>query len=104
MPSSQNSLVKQAKVKEPQAFQSWNNRVSPSEEVMKSSLDNPAHLKSQEFQYNPNQKLMAIQKMADDSPNNQKFIQLKSLATPINQQRQPPLQLKKNNSGLPDTL
>lgn len=71
---------------------------------MQSSMDDPSQLKSKEFQYNPNQKLMAIQKMADESTNNLKFIQLKSLATSFNQQKQTPLQLKKNNSGLPDTL
>ena len=104
MLSSQNSLVKQAKANEPQALQSLNKQIAPSNEGMQSSMDEPAQLKSKEFQYNPNQKLMAIQKMANESQNNQKFIQLKSLGTTFNQQRQLPLQLKKNNSGLPDTL
>lgn len=104
MLSSQNSLVKQAKANEPQALQSLNKQLAPSIEGMQSSMDELAQLKSKEFQYNPNQKLMAIQRMANESPNNQKFIQLKSLGTTFNQQRQLPLQLKKNNSGLPDTL
>ena len=104
MISMQNSFVKQAKSNEPQAFQSWNNRVPHAEEVTKSSMDNPAQLKSQEFQHNPNQKLMAIQKMADDSTNNNHIIQLKELANIYSQQKQLPLQLKKNNSGLPDNL
>jgi hypothetical protein len=104
MLSSQNALVKQAKANEPQALQSWNKQLATSNEGMQSSMDDPAQLKSKEFQYNPNQKIMAIQKMADESTNNLKFIQLKSLATSFNQQRQTPLQLKKNNSGLPDNL
>jgi hypothetical protein len=82
-----------------QTFQNWNNRVSPVQEEVQASIDDTKQLKSKEFQYNPNQKLMAIQKMAKESPNNQKFIQLKSLATTFNQQRQLPLQLKPNNSG-----
>ena len=104
MLSMQNSLVKQAKSNEPQAIQSLNKQLAPSNEGMQSSMDDPGQLKSQEFQYNPNPKLLAIQKMANNSQNNQKFIQLKSLATTINPQRQPPFQLKKNNSGLPDNL
>lgn len=95
MLSSQNSLVKQAKANEPQALQSLNKQLAPSIEGMQSSMDELAQLKSKEFQYNPNQKLMAIQRMANESPNNQKFIQLKSLGTTFNQQRQLPLQLKK---------
>ncbi len=104
MISSQNSLIKQAKANEPQALQSWNKQLTAYNEGIQSSRYEPAQLKSKAFQYNPNQKLMAIQKMAEESTNNQKFIQLKSLGTTFNQQRQPPLQLKKNNSGLPDTL
>ena len=77
MLSSQNALVKQAKANEPQALQSWNKQLATSNEGMQSSMDDPAQLKSKEFQYNPNQKIMAIQKMADESTNNLKFIQLK---------------------------
>jgi hypothetical protein len=47
---------------------------------------------------------MAIQKMANDSPNNNHIIQLKALANRYSQQNQPTLQLKPNNSGLPDSL
>jgi hypothetical protein len=104
MLSSQNSLVKQYKPNEPQALQSLNKQLTPSNEGMQSSMDDPAQLKSKEFQYNPNQKLMAIQKMANDSTNNKHIIQLKELANRYSQQKQLPLQLKKNNSGLPDSL
>ncbi len=104
MLSSQNSLVKQAKANEPQALQSLNKQLAPSNEGMQSSMDEPAQLKTKEFQYNPNQKLMAIQKMANDSSNNNHIIQLKALDNRYSQQNQPTLQLKKNNSGLPDSL
>ncbi len=77
MLSSPNSLIKQAKANKPQAFQSWNKQLATSNEGMQSSMDDPSQRKSKEFQYNPNQKLMAIQKMADESTNNLKFIQLK---------------------------
>ncbi len=101
-----NSLpVKQAKANENnKGFQNWNKQLSSSNEDMQSSMDDPAQLKSKEFQYNPNQKLMAIQKMANDSSNNNHIIQLKVLANRYSQQNQPTLQLKKNNSGLPDSL
>jgi hypothetical protein len=105
MLSTQNSLVKQAKANEnTQGFQNWNKQLAPSNEGMQSSMDNPAQLKSKEFQYNPNQKLMAIQKMANDSPNNNPLIQLKALATRYSEKKQPTLQLKPDNSGLPDRL
>ena len=105
MVTSKNLPVIQLKANDSaQTFQNWNNRVSPVQEEVQASIDDTKQLKSKEFQYNPNQKLMAIQKMANESPNNQKFIQLKSLATTFNQQRQLPLQLKPNNSGLPDSL
>ena len=105
MVESKNLLVKQAKANEnPQGFQNWNRQMDSTSESMQSSMDDPTQLKSKEFQHNPNQRLVAIQKMADDSPNNQKLIQLQSLATAYNQQRQLPFQLKKNNSGLPDSL
>ena len=105
MLSMQNSLVKQVKANEnTQGFQNWNKKLAPSNEGMQSSMDNPAQLKSKEFQYNPNQKLTAIQKMASDSQNNNHIIQLKALATRYSEQKQPTLQLKPNNSGLPDRL
>ena len=105
MVTSKNLPVIQLKANDSaQTFQNWNNRVSSVQEEVQASIDDTKQLKSKEFQYNPNQKLMAIQKMANESPNNQKFIQLKSLATTFNQQRQLPLQLKPNNSGLPDSL
>jgi len=101
-----NSLsVKQAKANENiQGFQNWNKQLAPTNEGMQSSMDDPAQLKSKEFQYNPNQKLMAIQKMANDSTNNKHIIQLKALANSYSQQKHPTFQLKKNNSGLPDSL
>jgi hypothetical protein len=100
-----NLSVKQAKANEnPQGFQNWNRQMDSTNEGIQTSMDDPTQLKSKEFQHNPNKRLMAIQKMADDRPNNQKFIQLQSLATAYNQQRQLPFQLKKNNSGLPDSL
>jgi len=102
MLSMQNSLVKQVKANEnTQGFQNWNKKLAPSNEGMQSSMDNPAQLKSKEFQYNPNQKLTAIQKMANDSQNNNHIIQLKALATRYSEQKQPTIQLKPNNSGLP---
>jgi len=105
MVGSKSLPVKQAKANEnPQGFQNWNRQMDSTSESMQSSMDDPTQLKSKEFQHNPNQRLVAIQKMADDSPNNQKLIQLQSLATAYNQQRQLPFQLKKNNSGLPDSL
>ena len=85
MLSSQNSLVKQYKANEPQALQSLNKQLAPSNEGMQTSMDDPAQLKSKEFQYNPNQKLMAIQKMANDSTNNKHIIQLKELANRYSQ-------------------
>jgi hypothetical protein len=101
-----NSLaVKQAKANEnTQGFQNWNKQLAPTNEGMQSSMDDPTQLKTKEYQYNPNQKLMAIQKMANDSPNNKAIIQLKALANRYSQQKQPTLQLKPNNSGLPDSL
>ena len=101
-----NSLaVKQAKANEnTQGFQNWNKQLAPTNEGMQSSMDDPTQLKTKEYQYNPNQKLMAIQKMANDSPNNKPIIQLKALANRYSQQKQPTLQLKPNNFGLPDSL
>lgn len=88
MDESKNLLAKQAKANEnPQGFQNWNRQMDSTSESMQSSMDDPTQLKSKEFQHNPNQRLMAIQKMADDSPNNQKLIQLQSLSTAYNQQR-----------------
>lgn len=105
MHSTLNSLVKQAKANEnTQGFQNWNKQLAPSKEAKKSSMDYPAQLESKEFQYNPNSKLIAIQKMANDSLNSNPIIQLKTLATRYSEQKQHPLQLKKNNSGLPDGL
>ena len=45
MLSSQNSLVKQAKANEPQALQSLNKQLAPSNQGMQSSMDEPAQLK-----------------------------------------------------------
>ena len=105
MVESKNLLVKQAKANEnPQGFQNWNRQMDSTSESMQSSMDDPTQLKSKEFQHNPNQKLMAIQKMADDSPNNKPIIQLKALADRYSQQKHHAFQLKKNNSGLPDSL
>jgi len=105
MVESKSLLVKQAKANEnPQGFQNWNRQMAPTQDGMQSSMDDPTQLKSKEFQYIPNQKLMAIQKMANDSTNNKPIIQLKALANRYSQQKQPTLQLKKNNSGLPDSL
>jgi hypothetical protein len=105
MVESKSLLVKQAKANEnAQGFQNWNRQMAPNQEGMQSSMDDPTQLKSKEFQYIPNQKLMAIQKMANDSPNNKPIIQLKALANRYSQQKQPTLQLKPNNSGLPDSL
>jgi hypothetical protein len=78
--------------------------MAPNQEGMQSSMDDPTQLKSKEFQYIPNQKLMAIQKMANDSLNNKPIIQLKVLANRYSQQKHPTFQLKPNNSGLPDNL
>jgi len=105
MVESKSLLVKQAKANEnPQGFQNWNRQLAPTNEGLQSSMDDPAQLKSKEFQYNPNKKLMAIQKMANDSTNNKPIIQLKALANRYSQQKHHAFQLKKNNSGLPDSL
>ena len=62
MVGSKSLPVKQAKANEnTQGFQNWNRQLAPTNEGMQSSMDDPAQLKSKEFQYNPNQKLMAIQ-------------------------------------------
>lgn len=100
----QNSLIKQVKANEPQAIQSLNNRVALTPESMQSGMDDVKQVKSKEFKQNQNPKLLAIQKIANNSLISQKLIQLKSLALTFNQQKQLPLQLKKNNSGLPEGL
>jgi uncharacterized protein YeaO (DUF488 family) len=69
MVGSKSLPVKQAKANENnKGFQNWNKQLSPSNEGIQASIDDPAQLKSKELQYNPNQKLMAIQKMAMKSP------------------------------------
>jgi hypothetical protein len=88
MLSTQNSLVKQAKANEPQAFQSWNNKMNTTPEGMNTVVDKSRQLKSKNFDYQPNPKLLAIQRMAEAS----------------DQKKNTNIQLKKNNSGLPDTL
>ena len=88
MLSAQNSLVKQAKANEPQAFQSWNNKMNTTPEGMNTEVDKSRQLKSKNFDYQPNPKLLAIQRMAEAS----------------DQKKNTNIQLKKNNSGLPDTL
>ena len=88
MLSTQNSLVKQAKANEPQAFQSWNNKMNTTPEGMNTAVDKSRQLKSKNFDYQPNPKLLAIQRMAEAS----------------DQKKNTNIQLKKNNSGLPDTL
>jgi hypothetical protein len=88
MLSTQNSLVKQAKANEPQAFQSWNNKMNTTPEGMNTEVDKSRQLKSKNFNYQPNPKLLAIQRMAEAS----------------DQKKNTNIQLKKNNSGLPDTL
>ena len=60
MLSSQNALVKQAKANEPQALQSWNKQLATSNEGMQSSMDDPAQLKSKEFQNSMALKQMSI--------------------------------------------
>jgi hypothetical protein len=105
MVESNSLLVKQTKANEnTQGLQNLNRQLAPTNEVIQSSMEDPAQLKSKEFQYNPNQKLMAIQKMANDSTNNKPIIQLKELANRYSQQKHHAFQLKKNNSGLPDSL
>ena len=88
MLSTQNSLVKQAKANELQAFQSWNNKMNTTPEGMNTEVDKSRQLKSKNFNYQPNPKLLAIQRMAEAS----------------DQKKNTNIQLKKNNSGLPDTL
>ena len=51
MPSSQNSLVKQAKVKEPQAFQSWNQQMNTTHEGIDSAMDKSIQLKSENLHF-----------------------------------------------------
>jgi len=88
MLSMQNSLVKQAKANENQAFKSWNNKMNTTPEGMNTEVDKSRQLKSKNFDYQPNPKLLAIQRMAEAS----------------DQKKNTNIQLKKNNSGLPDTL
>jgi hypothetical protein len=45
MLSTQNSLVKQAKANEPQAFQSWNNKMNTTPEGMNTAVDKSRQLK-----------------------------------------------------------
>ena len=88
MLSSKNSLVKQAKVNEPQALQSWNKQLNTTHEGMDSAMDKSIQLKYNGLAYQPNPKLLAIQRMAED----------------FDHKKKANIQLKKNNSGLPDTL
>ena len=88
MLSSQNSLVKQAKSNEPQAFQSWNQRMNTTHEGINSAIDKSIQLKSENLYFQPNPKLLAIQRMAED----------------FDQKKKANIQLKKNNSGLPENL
>ena len=86
MLSMQNSLVKQTKAKEPQAFQRLNKQANTFHEGMDSSMYKSIQLKYKGLAFQPNPKLLAIQRMAEN------FDQKKNI------------QLKKNNSGLPDNL
>lgn len=88
MLSSQNSLVKQARANEPQALQSWNQRMNTTHEGIDSAKDKSIQLKSENLHFQPNPKLLAIQRMAED----------------FDQKKKTNIQLKKNNSGLPDIL
>ena len=88
MLSYQNSLVKQAKANEPQALQSWNQRMNTTHEGIDSAMDKSIQLKSENLHFQPNPKLLAIQRMAED----------------FDQKKRTNIQLKKNNSGLPDNL
>lgn len=88
MLSSQNPTVKQAKANEPQAFQNWNRNMNTAHEDMDSAVDKSIQLKYKGLAFQPNPKLLAIQRMAED----------------FDQHRRENIQLKKNNSGLPDTL
>ncbi len=88
MLSSQNSLVKQAKANEPQALQSWNQQRNSTHEGIDSVMDKSIQLKYNGLAYQPNPKLLAIQRMAEDN----------------NQKKKTNIQFKKNNSGLPDNL
>lgn len=88
MLSYQNSLVKQAKANEPKALQSWNQRMNTTHEGIDSAMDKSIQLKSENLHFQPNPKLLAIQRMAED----------------FDQKKRTNIQLKKNNSGLPDNL
>jgi hypothetical protein len=88
MLSSQNALVKQAKANEPQTFQSWNQRMNTTHEGINSAIDKSIQLKSENLYFQPNPKLLAIQRMAED----------------FDQKKKANIQFKKNNSGLPDNL
>lgn len=85
--SAQNE-IKQAKANEPQAFQNWNEKMNTAHEGMESTIDKSIQLQSKNLQFPPNPKLLAIQRMAVD----------------FDQRNKGNIQLKKNNSGLPDTL
>ena len=78
MLSSQNALVKQAKANEPQTFQSWNQRMNTTHEGINSAIDKSIQLKSEILHFQPNPKLLAIQRMAEDFDQKKKAnIQLK---------------------------
>ena len=83
MLSMQNSLVKQAKANESQAFQRWNKKVDTIPEGTNTTMDKSRQLKSKNFDYQPNPKLLATQRMAEASEQN----------------KNTNIQLKKNNSG-----
>ena len=66
MLSMQNSLVKQTKAKEPQAFQRLNKQANTFHEGMDSSMYKSIQLKYKGLAFQPNPKLLAIQRMAED--------------------------------------
>ena len=74
----QNSLVKQAKANESQAFQRWNKKIATTPEGTDSTMDKSQHLKSKNFDYKPYPKLLAIQRMTEASEQKKNInIQLK---------------------------
>ena len=78
MLSMQNSLVKQAKANESQAFQRWNKKIATTPEGTDSTMDKSQHLKSKNFDYKPYPKLLAIQRMTEASEQKKNInIQLK---------------------------
>jgi len=105
MLSSKNLNSKQEKrAQSTESLQNKNEGLNSFHEDFHHKSTQSTQLKEINHLYKQNQNLLNIQRMADNSPLNEKLIQLKHLANSVNQQKQPAFQFKKNNTGLPDQL